>query len=156
MSDTSSTDKDSEMDSDAPATQERPRERTTEHSPSFWLSDGSIILSAVSRKDTTRTMLFRVHQSVLARQSAVFHDMLSLAVAGVSDADKYEGLPKVVMPDSAEDIECLLRIVYGDPWYVANPHATITSVTILFQGRFLSKSTTRTPPFKPTASSIWP
>ena len=76
--------------------------------------DGNIVLSAVDAA-TTRTILFRVHMSSLASRSRVFNSMLSLP-QGEDDeqTEVHEGSPLVRLPDSAEDVEALLRAIY-DP-----------------------------------------
>ncbi|KAH8111522.1 hypothetical protein DFH11DRAFT_612619 [Phellopilus nigrolimitatus] len=99
-------------------------------SESFWLEDGNIILSAVSHKEHKdesgqsyrQDILFRVHKSLLARQSKVFRDMFDLPNTGMStdgaghSTDRlYEGVPVISMPDSAEDIVCILEALY-EPW----------------------------------------
>ena len=82
--------------------------------PSLWLSDGNIVLSAISEsKDGEQVVqVFRVHKSVLARQSPVFQDMLSLATKEGSEQALFEDVEMVDMPDSAEDVVCLLSILY--------------------------------------------
>lgn len=83
----------------------------TVHHPTLWLSDGNIVLTAVSMT-TKDTVAFRVHKSVLSRSSTVFNDMFSLEN---NEAEKFDGLPLVAMPDDAEDVESLLKALY-DPW----------------------------------------
>lgn len=78
----------------------------------LWFPDRSMILSAASPSPET-LVLSRVHSSRVARKSTVFRDMLD--VADSPDGEKYEGLPLVVMPDTFEDVETLLRALY-DRW----------------------------------------
>jgi len=90
-----------------------------ERHKSLWLSDGNIVLVATSSSDSHLSILFRVHKSVLSRQSQVFSDMFaspdnsSLNHVG-DEKEILEGLPLVRMHDSAEDIEALLKYLY-DP-----------------------------------------
>ena len=49
---------------------------------------------------------------MLAHHSPIFSDMLTLPNPSVVDA--YEGVPTVDMPDKAEDVEDLLKVLY-DP-----------------------------------------
>ncbi|KLO13580.1 hypothetical protein SCHPADRAFT_827761 [Schizopora paradoxa] len=81
----------------------------------LWFQDGNIVLSAVDAA-TARPVLFRVHMSSLASRSRVFNSMLSLP-QGEDDeqTEVHEGSPLVRLPDSAEDVEALLRAIY-DPY----------------------------------------
>lgn len=93
---------------------------------SLYLDDGNIVLAARTEVGDpavpARTVLFRVHKSVLKRQSSVFSDMLTLPEGTDGEAHTNStmegGVPIVSMPDSAEDIEALLEVLY-DPLYVA-------------------------------------
>lgn len=86
-----------------------------EHHLTLWFPDGNIILSAASVSAPCATVLFRVHGFLLARHSNVFRDMLCLSAPPQSDDDTYEGLPVVVMQDTAVDVECMLDALYN-PW----------------------------------------
>ncbi|KLO13612.1 hypothetical protein SCHPADRAFT_940272 [Schizopora paradoxa] len=94
-------------------------ETFTKHD-SLWLSDGNIILAAASSassSDERSSMVFRVHKSVLSRQSQVFSDMFALptqSTTSVDNDDIMDGLPLIRMHDSAEEIEALLKYLY-DP-----------------------------------------
>lgn len=74
--------------------------------PHFYFEDGSIVL------DVKRT-LFRVHQSVLARQSDVFRSMFSLKQP--DSAPTIDGCPSVeLVGDCPKDVEEVLGALY-DP-----------------------------------------
>lgn len=92
-----------------------------EHHASLYIKDGNIVLSATSEGSTTdgarRLVLFRVHKGVLSRQSQVFADMFGLPPEVENASDIYDGAPLVEMPDSVEDVESMLQVLY-DPWYV--------------------------------------
>ncbi len=95
------------------------RDERLERHNSLWLSDGNIILAPTSSSDGRLSILFRVHKSVLSRQSQVFNDMFALpdnsSLNHVGDEKEIlEGFPLVRMHDSAEDIEALLKYLY-DP-----------------------------------------
>ncbi|KAJ7284050.1 hypothetical protein C8J57DRAFT_1053191 [Mycena rebaudengoi] len=64
--------------------------------------------------DTTTggDMLFRVHQSMLSLQSPVFASMFTLPHPH-DNRDMYDGTPFVRMPDEAQDIESLLKVLYN-------------------------------------------
>lgn len=80
---------------------------------SLWLSDGNIVLAASPSSDQQRTILFRIHKSILSRHSQVFSDMFALPAAPADNEDVLEGLPLIRMHDSGEDLEALLKYLYG-------------------------------------------
>lgn len=78
----------------------------------LWHADGNVILKTTSH-------LFRMHKSVLARESSVFRDMF--AIPGPQDQEDgangaqelYEGIPVVPMVDDDDDeILYLVRTIY--------------------------------------------
>lgn len=93
----------------------------------FYFDDGSIVLSAhstevslpgkelessgSSRPNASRKVVFRVHKSILRSASRVFADMFELSDGSASDI--HDGVPLVHMPDSAEDVEAMLDMLYG-------------------------------------------
>lgn len=86
----------------------------------LWFSDGNIVLAS-KFKDTPGlqgTMLFRVHRSVLSMHSPVFKDMFDVVPVGGyvlgANVETYEGVPYAFMPDPAEHLQVLLKIMYGD------------------------------------------
>lgn len=97
--------------------------------PKLYFNDGNICLSAVShasaasQSDSSAEILaapdhslaagvfFRVHQSVLSIHSPIFCDMLGLPSTDDTN-EKYDGVPLVHMPDSAEDLGSLLTALY--------------------------------------------
>ncbi len=84
-------------------------EATTHLDANHWVSDGNVVLSAIS-SDKSRTVLFRTHKSLLSDQSEVFETMFGLPQDQESvEADSYESLPLVRMPDTAEQVEALLN-----------------------------------------------
>ena len=90
------------------------------HHPSLYYEDGNVVLSAL-RRDGER-QYFRVHQSILSKHSPVLGDMLSmppLKAFGSANVleEAYGGVVHVQMPDSGEDLESFLQVLY-DPLYV--------------------------------------
>ncbi|KAF7791802.1 hypothetical protein EIP86_002826 [Pleurotus ostreatoroseus] len=81
--------------------------------PSLYLDDGDIVLAAPSTSPAKRqTMLFRVDKVYLARNSPIFKDMFSFS-PGQEAQDTYDGVPRVNLTDSAEDLESLLAAMYN-------------------------------------------
>ena len=79
----------------------------------LYFSDGSVVLVA---KDADENFVyFRVHKSVLAKNSLVFEDMLTMPTP--ANQDSYDGLPLVHLHDDAEDLKEFLAMLY-DPWSV--------------------------------------
>ncbi|KAF8216782.1 hypothetical protein K438DRAFT_1658264 [Mycena galopus ATCC 62051] len=70
----------------------------------LWNSDGSVVLQAAN-------MQFRVHWSVLARNSSVFRDMQGLPQPPGQPA--VDGCPIVELSDDPEDVERLLNVLYS-------------------------------------------
>jgi len=80
----------------------------------LWLEDGNIIISANSA-ETGKTLLFRVHKSVLSRQSDVFAGLFSLpdTSANYGGLDDVNDIPIVHLTDDAEGITELLNVLYN-------------------------------------------
>ncbi|CAE6530606.1 unnamed protein product [Rhizoctonia solani] len=72
----------------------------------FWLDDGNVVLVA---KPPSQTQ-FRVHQSVLSRQSPVFKELFSYPSR--AKFEKIHGCPVVPLGDTEEDIAALLSALY--------------------------------------------
>ncbi|KAI5119035.1 hypothetical protein M0805_001858 [Coniferiporia weirii] len=106
-------------------------QNVTRH-PTLYFADGNIVLSALSAPhsklscavniipeasnlSTPNTLLFRVHKSLLQENSVVFRDMLELGEASSELDEKYDGVPMVQMPDTAEEVEDILKVFYR-PW----------------------------------------
>lgn len=83
--------------------------------PTLWLPDGNIVLSAPSSCRPC-DILFRVHKSVLARASTVFNDMFALPTDPTAQ-DIYDSVPFVSIHDTAEELQSVLQLMYGDLWY---------------------------------------
>ncbi|KAF8808346.1 hypothetical protein BYT27DRAFT_7097071 [Phlegmacium glaucopus] len=77
---------------------------------SLYLVDGNIVLIAPCT--TGQHTVFRVHQSILAKNSPVFETMLALP--GAHANEMYDGVPLVQLPDGAEEVESLLRVLYHE------------------------------------------
>ena len=96
-----------------------------ERHPSLWLEDGKIIISAKSASgETNRIQLFRVHKSLLSRQSDVFAGLFSLpdTPANYGGPDDVSDIPVVQLQDDAEGIADLLNILYNPLCVVLYSH----------------------------------
>ncbi|KII84008.1 hypothetical protein PLICRDRAFT_118797 [Plicaturopsis crispa FD-325 SS-3] len=78
------------------------------NSSTVWYNDGSIVLQA----ENTR---FRVHRTVMALNSPIFEDMLHIGQS--PGEDSVEECPLVVLHDSAEDLEAILRALYDRRYF---------------------------------------
>ncbi|KAJ7456053.1 hypothetical protein FB451DRAFT_1143508 [Mycena latifolia] len=81
----------------------------------LWFEDCGLIIQAERR-------IFRVSRDVIAIQSPVFHDMLSLPTP--SDADTMYGCPFVILPDSAADVDAFLRALFYYDFFEPYPART--------------------------------
>jgi len=77
--------------------------------PSLYYDDGNVILSC-------ENMVFRVHRSVLSKNSPVFREMLETRTKGEEDRkpDVLSGCLRIALDHTKEDVETLLKIVYND------------------------------------------
>lgn len=85
----------------------------------LYFVDGDIVVTAAS-KNKSYTEFYRVDRVFLARHSTIFKDMF---VVGKSDLqmERYDGIPKVHLPDDAEDVAGFLSAMYDitcDPFYL--------------------------------------
>lgn len=69
----------------------------------FWFVDGSIVLVA-------QTVAFKVHHSVLARNSEVFRDLF--AMPQPLSEETMDGCPMLIVHDSPSEIRYLLGVLY--------------------------------------------
>jgi hypothetical protein len=76
---------------------------------SLYLLDGNIVLLAINNAGVC--MVFRVHKSVLSKNSPVFETMLTLPALS---SEVYDGIPLVQLQDGAEEVESLLRVLYHE------------------------------------------
>ena len=70
----------------------------------LWYDDGNLVLQA------ERTQ-FRVHRSILCKQSIVFKDMKEASCTSTGSTT-VEGCPVVELQDSAEAVKYMLRCIY--------------------------------------------
>ncbi|KAL1659878.1 hypothetical protein GGF50DRAFT_64397 [Schizophyllum commune] len=77
----------------------------------LWYDDGNLILQA------ERTQ-FRVHRSILCKQSIVFKDMKEASCTSTGSIT-VEGCPVVELQDSAKEIRYMLQCIY-DTYVIAS------------------------------------
>lgn len=82
--------------------------------PTLYKATGDIVVSATSGGSTH---LFRVHTVILAEHSPVFAGMLALPKGPNVGMQTYDGVPAVHLPDDAEDVASLFKLLYS-PGYV--------------------------------------
>lgn len=89
----------------------------TVHHPTLYFDDGNVVLSALDAKG--RRVYFRVHRSVLVRHSPILSDLFEIPPLRNEGPphdvkEVYDDALHISMPDSAEDIESFLKVLY-DP-----------------------------------------
>ncbi|KAI0699087.1 hypothetical protein BC835DRAFT_1412739 [Cytidiella melzeri] len=89
-------------------------EREFVHDTNIWMSDGNVIIAVEDPDDDLkRTYAFKCHMSVLAKHSNIFEALFTLPQSQ-DDAETYDGVPLVVLPDPYQDVKELLQMLY-DP-----------------------------------------
>ncbi|THH23133.1 hypothetical protein EUX98_g8048 [Antrodiella citrinella] len=125
-----------------------------DHHPKLYHPDGNVVFLAVSSKTGDR-VYFRVHKSVIGKQSPVLADMFAMpplmddCTQAEADAETqgsrspctdvaereckklkevYDGVVLVETPDSAEDVESFLEVLYdplGSAYKRFNPNTPV-------------------------------
>ncbi|GBE89238.1 hypothetical protein SCP_1502460 [Sparassis crispa] len=99
--------------------------RLPQRSDEFWFTDGSIVLIAEGRA-------FRVHQSILAKNSQVFTDLFSISQpVEQRQSETIDGCPLVHLSDSADDLLHLLRAVYDGRNYLRHDRIAFARIAAL-------------------------
>ena len=80
------------------------------HDPDVWMSDGNVVLAVKDARGVAWGI--RCHQSILARDSAVFSTLFALKFP--SNLELCHGALLVTLSDPYEDMKALLRMLY-DP-----------------------------------------
>ncbi|TDL16673.1 hypothetical protein BD410DRAFT_888260 [Rickenella mellea] len=93
--------------------------------PKLWFDDGNIIL-------TTNLSIFRVHRSILAMNSSVFADMLSIPQPDTA-CIAFGGLPIVELSDDDEDFTHLLHFFYDHRYYYGGKITTFSIISGLLR-----------------------
>lgn len=87
-----------------------------------YLDDGNIVLEAISSNGAHH--VFRVHRSLLCRQSDIFAEMFAVASSPASASQNmYEGCSLIHMPDDSQDLADLLRMMYDSRYAVFYAHS---------------------------------
>ncbi|KAI9509708.1 hypothetical protein F5148DRAFT_977892 [Russula earlei] len=78
----------------------------------LWFDDGNIIIRTVISSERAYTVC-KVHKSILASHSNVFHDLFNGPQAAFDVAsDRYDGLPVIELPDSPSEVNHFLKALY--------------------------------------------
>ena len=81
-----------------------PSNSPTRH-PDLWFDDGNVVLMT-----DAESMGFKVHRSILSRQSLVFHDMFEIPQP--EDEEDWEGCPIIRVYDNATDLAIFIEVLY--------------------------------------------
>ncbi|KAJ3518788.1 hypothetical protein NM688_g9391 [Phlebia brevispora] len=103
-------------------TSSHPLETERRH-PTLYFDDGNVALSGVSRNYVR--LYFRIHRSILCAHSPVMANMFAIPPLHDEESETkyvetYDGVLHIEMPDSAEDLESFLSVLY-DPSYATVP-----------------------------------
>ncbi|KII84011.1 hypothetical protein PLICRDRAFT_436297 [Plicaturopsis crispa FD-325 SS-3] len=90
----------------------------------LWFKDGSIVLEA----EHTR---FRVHHTLLALNSPIFEDMLNIGAP--RGEDNVDDCPLVILHDSAQDLESLLRALYDRRYFDPEEKQSLSVIASLLR-----------------------
>jgi hypothetical protein len=74
--------------------------------------DGNIVI--IAPLITGQCQIFRVHKSILSKNSPVFRSMFMIPGVQDQEMEKYDGVPLVQLLDGAEEVESLLRVLYHE------------------------------------------
>ncbi|KAK7049039.1 BTB domain-containing protein [Favolaschia claudopus] len=105
-----------------PAKRQRVENAATTRSE-IWMDDGSVVLQA-------KNTLFRVHWSLLALHSSVFHALRDLPQP--TDQPSVEQCPVVELEDDPDDVHCLLQALYK-PRFLAQEKIPFSAVSALLR-----------------------
>jgi len=84
----------------------------TYENPDLWFDDGNLIIRTVLSDNRAYTVC-KVHKSVLASHSNVFHDLFDGPQAAFDAAsDQYDGLPVIQLPDAPSEVNDFLKALY--------------------------------------------
>jgi hypothetical protein len=84
----------------------------TYENPDLWFDDGNLVIRTVLSDNRAYTVC-KVHKSVLASHSNVFHDLFDGPQAAFDVAsDQYDGLPVIQLPDSPSEVNDFLKALY--------------------------------------------
>ena len=110
------------MISDSTLQDNRKRPRTTTEyveDPDIWSDDGNVVIAVVEQtKEGDVTHAFKCHKFTLCKYSSVFQDMFSMP--SPAEAEEYDGVPVVVLPDPYQDVRGLLRMLDDPIRYARN------------------------------------
>jgi hypothetical protein len=80
--------------------------------PDLWFEDGNIILRTIVG-DRNAFTACKVHKSILASHSNVFHDLFDGPQAAFDvGSDRYDGVSVMDLPDSPSEVNNFLKALY--------------------------------------------
>jgi hypothetical protein len=83
----------------------------TKHDQDLYFPDGNVVLYVQDKEGNSTN--FRLHKSILAKHSAVFHDMFSMPSPTTPvETESYDGVPLVELHDEPEDLKTFLMNLY--------------------------------------------
>ncbi|KAF7791232.1 hypothetical protein EIP86_002246 [Pleurotus ostreatoroseus] len=99
--------------------------------PSLYFDDGNVVLSAVTKDDIR--LHFRVHRSILCAHSPILANMFAIPPLHHEDPSKgivevYDGAVHIQMPETAEDLESFVSVLYdpsGTAYKRFNPNTPV-------------------------------
>jgi hypothetical protein len=84
----------------------------TYENPDLWFDDGNIIIRTVLCDKKAYTAC-KVHKSILASHSNIFHDLFDGPQAAFDAAsDRYDDTPVIDLPDTPSEVDHFLRALY--------------------------------------------
>lgn len=86
-------------------------ETETYECPDLWFDDGNIVIRSFL-SDKKAFVACKVHKSILASHSNVFHDLFDGPQAAFEVSDRYDGVPVIDLPDPPSEVNNFLRALY--------------------------------------------
>ncbi|KAI0048871.1 hypothetical protein FA95DRAFT_1461452, partial [Auriscalpium vulgare] len=79
----------------------------------LWLADGNIVIRGPPEGTPPTRILYKVHMFTLALHSAIFASLFDGPQAAFdAGSDRYQDLPVMDLPDSAQDVRDFLKALY--------------------------------------------
>ena len=79
-----------------------PKNANVKRDDEVWMVDGNVVIQAGQ-------VAFKVYWGILARRSTIFNDLFS--IPRPLEVETMDGVPIVRLPDSPDDLRCLLLVL---------------------------------------------